>query len=1111
MDVKTLGVHGRVRRRGRQDRPGRAGDGGDPAGRRSVRRRVVPTVLAAVLAVPATLAVTTASQAEPADQGLWGPVLDWGLQGKHMAALPTGKVLVWSTGANARVWDPASDAFVDTPALFGDLHCAGNAQLADGRVVVLGGQDGGTHIGTKVTALFDATTRTWTEGAPMTYARWYASVTTLADGRVLSTSGDDAQGRRISTPEVYDPATNRWTELTGAVRTQGLYPHMYVLPNGKVYEAAPGSSTALLDLAGTGSWTAGPTNGWSTSGYSESSVMYEPGKIMRAGGGDPAIARTGVVDMTAASPAWTETAPMAFPRRRMNMTVLADGQVLAIGGTAAGDDAGRAVLPAELWNPTTRTWTTLASMAEPRMYHSAAVLMLDGRVVVGGGEAAGRLRAQIFEPPYLHKGPRPTVTSVPATAGYGTPIPVGAPDPAGVTSVALIRLGANTHAWDQNQRYVPLTFTRTATGVTATAPANGNVAPPGSYMLVVKNAAGVPSVGQVVRLGSSASLQPGRAVGRVTNAAGAAISGARVFAGAQSVTTNTTGSYTLAGLAPGEVGLTVEAAGFASAVRTVLVPPGGDVTASFTLVPPGNVTGRVTDAGTGAAVPDAVVTYPGGSVPAGTDGTYTITGAPSGPLEVTVSAIGYETRTLTVTVPANGTLPLDVPLTRSATFVTGGVADRATGTDLVGATVTLSNGATTTTDALGRYRFDVPAGTYTVTATAAGFGTASGQAVVSTGTYAVVDLLLDATSASNRLKNITFENGSLTHATTGADRVSGAVTLDTAAPVAGTASARFSGAGGYLEESFGSQDDVYAAALLKVGTLPTSDTRVVQVLNGSTTVGALQLRASGRLRLRNGSTTIGVESAPLTAGTTYRVGVHQRRGTGGNAVLEAFVAPAGAAFGAPFARTATGAWTTAATAVRLGVTTGNGTFSLDDVLLDAAAMPGGGGGPPPPPPPPPPGGALSFAPVADAQTKSTSATTNYGTDTTVRLRQGTAASPGDYRSYLRFTVSGLAPTVTSAKLRLFVTDPSAVGGSVFRTTGAWTETGVTWASQPTLTGSALATAGATSTGAWVEIDVTPAVTGNGTVELGLSTTSTDSAIYSSREGANPPQLVVTSS
>ena len=93
---------------------------------------------------------------------------------------------------------------------------------------------------------------------------------------------------------------------------------MFVLPNGQTYEAGSKTGTATLDASGTGSWTTGPTAPWATSGYSESAVMYRPGKILRAGGGDPAQARAAVVDMTSGSPAWREIASMSFARRRMN-------------------------------------------------------------------------------------------------------------------------------------------------------------------------------------------------------------------------------------------------------------------------------------------------------------------------------------------------------------------------------------------------------------------------------------------------------------------------------------------------------------------------------------------------------------------------------------------------------------------------------------------------------------------------------------------------------------------------------------------------------------------------------------------------------------------------
>jgi hypothetical protein len=194
-----------------------------------------------------------------------------------MAALPNGKVLVFRTGDTARVWDPATGHFAMAPALFGDLHCAMQLTLPDGRVVVVGGQMNSTHIGIKVTAIFDPATNAWSEGAEMNYARWYPTATPLGNGEILVTNGDDDHGNRVTIPEVYNPDTNTWRKLTSADRSQSLYAFVYQLPNGKVFEAAPSARTAYLDVSGTGAWSNGPVSQWSTSGYSESGAMYAPG------------------------------------------------------------------------------------------------------------------------------------------------------------------------------------------------------------------------------------------------------------------------------------------------------------------------------------------------------------------------------------------------------------------------------------------------------------------------------------------------------------------------------------------------------------------------------------------------------------------------------------------------------------------------------------------------------------------------------------------------------------------------------------------------------------------------------------------------------------------
>jgi hypothetical protein len=197
---------------------------------------------------------------------------------------------------------------------------------------------------------------------------------------------------------------------------------------------------------------------------------------------------------------------MAKARRHLNAVLLPTGDVLVTGGTSASgfDTPAGAVFTAELWNPGTEKWTTLSSNHVIRMYHSTSILLPDGRVLhTGSGDGAGAANeknAEIFSPPYLFRGPRPEISSAPSSATYGQSISVGTAQAAGIAKVTLIRLGSTTHAFDQNQRLVPLNFSGGAGGLSVTMPANGNIAPPGHYMLFLVNGNGVPSVARIVQL-----------------------------------------------------------------------------------------------------------------------------------------------------------------------------------------------------------------------------------------------------------------------------------------------------------------------------------------------------------------------------------------------------------------------------------------------------------------------------------------------------------------------------------------------------------------------------------------------------------------------------------
>ena len=179
--------------------------------KRFASRRIAGVLLALSLwlslFIPPMDAVTVAKAADPlAATGQWSSVIDWQIFGKHMALLPNGKVLAWPTGQDAFLWDPATQTKIAVPATFGDLHCAAQTLLPDGRVIVAGGVIVSPHDGITVTAIFDPATNLWTNAQPMHYPRWYGTTTTLPDGRILATSGDMPGGERANIPEIYDSA-----------------------------------------------------------------------------------------------------------------------------------------------------------------------------------------------------------------------------------------------------------------------------------------------------------------------------------------------------------------------------------------------------------------------------------------------------------------------------------------------------------------------------------------------------------------------------------------------------------------------------------------------------------------------------------------------------------------------------------------------------------------------------------------------------------------------------------------------------------------------------------------------------------------------------------------
>jgi hypothetical protein len=470
--------------------------------------------------------------------GKWGPLVNWDIVPLHMHLLPTGKLLAWgkfepggTVMGMPRLWDPASGPPTGAREIVVDtmLFCSGHAFMPDGRLLISGGHKQDAK-GIDVTNIFDPTSETFVPGLPkMAFGRWYPTVTELTDGRMLTMAGRDSAGKVVTTPEIWE--NNQWVKLPGAGTLEiPYYPRNFIDPkNSLVFMAGERIMSRWFDpdgsaAGGRGRWINGPSHIWQFNRDYGTAAMYEPGKILIAGGGGNSgwgtpdaksatpTATAEKIDLNAGTPTWQSAGSMSAPRRHLNSTILPDGQVLITGGTSGGGfvniNEGLAEKAAEEWNPATNQWTTLAANSVMRVYHSVSILLPDatvlhgasGNAMVGAVPVPDEPNHEIFSPPYLFKGARPTITSAPASVGYGQSFAVATPNAAQVTTVRWTHIGTVTHAFDFGQRANKLSFAPTATGVSVTAPSGPNLAPPGYYILFILNRNGVPSTGKIIKV-----------------------------------------------------------------------------------------------------------------------------------------------------------------------------------------------------------------------------------------------------------------------------------------------------------------------------------------------------------------------------------------------------------------------------------------------------------------------------------------------------------------------------------------------------------------------------------------------------------------------------------
>lgn len=374
---------------------------------------------------------------------------------------------------------------------------------------------------------FDPATEKYTKVGSMSEARWYPTLLTLTDGKVLAASGLDDVGQVVpGRNEVYDPAARTWS--AAPTHYFPTYPSLFLTSGGKVFysgsnagygPADQGRAPGIWDLA-TNSFRAVP--GLKDPGTLETSgsVLLPPAqdqKVMVFGGGGvgeshDATARTAVVDLKSPRPEFGSGPDLPHRTRYLNTVLMPDDTVFTTGGS--GDYRGRGksnILAAQFYDPKANAFRAAADPTVGRDYHTEALLLPDGRVAVFGSDplfddenntkpGTFEQRVEVYSPPYLYRANRPRLDEAPVRVRRGQSITIRTSDVARIATARLIHPGSATHVTDFDQRSVALGLKQAPGGITVTVPADPSLVPAGWHMLFVTDTHGTPSPARWIKV-----------------------------------------------------------------------------------------------------------------------------------------------------------------------------------------------------------------------------------------------------------------------------------------------------------------------------------------------------------------------------------------------------------------------------------------------------------------------------------------------------------------------------------------------------------------------------------------------------------------------------------
>ena len=431
--------------------------------------------------------------------------------------LPDGRVLMCHDTQDPVVFDPVADLAEAAAASSRIQGCHAVTMLADGRVIYVGGADVPVYgPGTRQVKTYNPATDTWQVQPDLVGNRWYPSMVTLPDGRLLAIGGGNENNpERSRTSEVMDPTTMTWSPA-GDIAIGNEVSPITVLYDGEVLMTH--RPPQLFDPS-TRAWRSAMDfvqgNRMPNGDHSDHEIQLLP---------DGRVAAIGYISFTPgqygqmleiydpSTGQWELGTDVQPVRSRASTILMPDGRVLVIGGKVM-DPADPTLVNAwgytdlvDVWDPGRDAWRRLTSIEIPREYHAMPVVLPDGRIFVAGGEGEpgnepAQSIAEALTPPYLLRGPRPAIVSIAETElrrGGSVTMELATDEP--VTEVIVMGTNATTHFMESGTgRYLSLRFQQTGRTIVAEIPTEPARTIPGQYLVFVL-IDDIPSPASVMRL-----------------------------------------------------------------------------------------------------------------------------------------------------------------------------------------------------------------------------------------------------------------------------------------------------------------------------------------------------------------------------------------------------------------------------------------------------------------------------------------------------------------------------------------------------------------------------------------------------------------------------------